>query len=78
MIEGTFRQNGREFDGATFARRDVRAIVSLRCECGKPLVTAGSPDSLTCVNSECRFREIIYRVNWPTVTLEAVQDAEGA
>lgn len=74
-ISGTFTQSGKEYDGATFARRDVRAVVALRCECGKPLVTAAAaPDAVTCVNRECRFYEIVYRVVYPTVYLEAVQD----
>jgi hypothetical protein len=90
MISGTFRQGGREFDGATLFRLSAFALPrSVFCPNGhemtlqlpepKPEVEGGRQlFRFVCREDGCQFAGLVYDLQLPTVTLEAVQDREGA
>jgi hypothetical protein len=90
MISGTFKQGGREFDGATLFRISAFTLppvifcpnaheMTLQLPEPKPEVEGGRQlFRFVCREEGCQFDGIVYELQLPTVTLEAVQDKEGA
>lgn len=77
-VTGNFRQNGRELDGARFAliSGQVRAAVYCPNLHQMRVTTVSVPARAVCEDAECPFVGIVYKVHWPSVTLEALQDSE--
>lgn len=76
-VSGTFTQGGKEYDGATLFRIHAYAAPALYCP-NRHALQAADPvhDLLVCRRHGCPFEGIVYAPQWPTVPLEAVQDAQ--
>lgn len=87
-ISGTFRQGGKEYDGATLFRISAFALpravlcpnaheMTLQLPEPKPEVEDGRQlFRFVCRADGCQVRGIVYDIQLPTVMLEAVQDSE--
>jgi hypothetical protein len=84
-ISGTFRQKGKEYDGATLLQLTASEIPDrLRCDCGAELLHATlfpeggvvPAELYKCDAEGCERRGIVYKPHVHTIMLEAVQDSE--
>lgn len=84
-ISGTFRQGGKEYDGATFLRMSAfavpRAVIcaerhEMTLQLPEPREGEGQLFRYVCRAEGCAFAGIVYEIQLPTVMLEAVQDSE--
>lgn len=76
-VKGTFRQGGKEYDGARFAILQARQRLEVVCPCGVTMTRDETADGLRvfCANEECPAFGLRYVPNFPVVVLDAVKDS---